>query len=45
MTQKLVENTEPHVQQLFNESYQETGMGPQGLAGMGFSVFSLIASY
>lgn len=27
---KLVENTEPVVQLLFNESYPERDMGPQG---------------
>ena len=32
------EDTEPRVQQLFVGSYRETGMGPQGLAGAGFSV-------
>jgi len=38
MAQKLVENTDPHDQRLFNESYLETGMWPQGLAGVGFCV-------
>ena len=39
MVPKLVENTELHVQQLFNESYRETGMGPQGLAGVELCVY------
>ena len=34
-----MENTEPYVQLLFHVSYRETGMGPQGLAGVGFCVF------
>ena len=38
MVKKLVENTEPRVQQLFNESYPERDMGPQGLAGVGLCV-------
>jgi hypothetical protein len=38
MVQKLVENTDPHDQRLFNESYSERSMGPQGLAGVGFCV-------
>lgn len=33
-----MEDTEPHVQRLFHGSYRETGMGPQGLAGVGFCV-------
>jgi len=39
MVKKLEEDTEPHVQQLFFESYRETDMRPQGLAGVGFCVF------
>jgi hypothetical protein len=38
MAEKLVENTDPRDQQLFNESYPETGMWPKGLAGAGFCV-------
>jgi len=45
MGYKLVENTDPHDQQLFNESYLETGMGPQGLAGVGFCVCGLICQH
>ncbi len=33
-----MEDTEPRVQRLFQGSYRETGMGPQGLAGAGFCV-------
>lgn len=33
-----MEDTEPHVQRLFHGSYRETGMWPQGLASVGFSV-------
>lgn len=40
MVEKLEEDTEPHVQQLFFESYWETDMRPQGLAGVGFCVVS-----
>jgi hypothetical protein len=43
MAQKLVENTDPHDQRLFNESYSERSVGPQGLAGVGFCGFE--ASY
>jgi hypothetical protein len=39
MVQKLVEDTDPHDQLFFNESCLETSMGPQGSAGVGFSVF------
>ena len=34
------DDTEPHVQQLVIGSYRETGMGPQGLAGVGFCVYT-----
>lgn len=44
MVEKPNEDTEPHVQQLFVGSYRETGMGPQGLAGVWFCVY-LHASY
>ena len=36
------EDTELHVQQLFVGSYRETGMGPQGLAGVGLCVIKII---
>ncbi len=36
MAEKPDEDTEPHVQRLFIGSYRETGMEPQGLAGVGF---------
>lgn len=35
-SRKPDEGTEPHVQRLFIGSYRETGMEPQGLAGVGF---------
>ncbi len=39
MVEKPMEDTEPRVQRLFHGSYRETGMGPQGLAGAGLSVY------
>ena len=36
MVENPDEDTEPHVQRLFIGSYRETGMEPQGLAGVGF---------
>ena len=41
MVSKLMEDTEPHVQQLFHESYRETDMRPQGLASVWFCVYGL----
>jgi len=38
MVKKLKEDTDPHDQLFFFESYLETSMGPQGSAGVGFSV-------
>lgn len=35
-----MKDTEPHVQPFFHGSYLETGMGPQGSAGVGFSVYT-----
>lgn len=37
MALRLVKNTEPYVQR-FHEPYRETGMGPQGPAGVGLCV-------
>jgi hypothetical protein len=39
MAEKLVQNTELHVQQLLNESYLETDMEPQGSAGVELCVY------
>ena len=41
MAKKLVENTDPHDQPLFNESYSERGMEPQGSAGVGFCILAI----
>jgi len=38
MARKPIENTDPHDQRLFNRSYLETSMGPQGSAGVRFCV-------
>lgn len=38
MDRNPMKDTEPHVQRLFHGSYQETGMEPQGLAGVGLCV-------
>lgn len=39
MARRPNEDTELHVQQLFVGPYRETGMGPQGLAGVEFCVY------
>lgn len=45
MVKRPMEDTEPHVQQLFHGLYWETNIGSQDLAGVGFCVYILTLAY